>query len=306
MSLFKKAETTPKRLKALIFGPAGVGKTITALHFPSPAMVDAERGAEFYGEEFDFVKINTKDPEIISQALDELLADPGDVKTFILDSITEVDDSLQAGHLKRLRIKNNNPNYTFQPLDYKIIKGDRKILVTKLLNLDMNIIVTSRSKPQYSEDEGDFMKKIGEMPDCPKEMPYLFDVVLELAIGADGQRIAKVVKDRSNKLPDEFPFSYESFVEYLGVEGLERAADASKQKTKVENSAGRKFDVEFDGNKVKTAGVKGEQLTEIVALTSEMNEADIRNTLVSEYSVESFLDLREDEAGMFIEELKNK
>jgi hypothetical protein len=35
-----------KRLKAMFFGAAGVGKTTAAIQFPAPYLIDTERGAE--------------------------------------------------------------------------------------------------------------------------------------------------------------------------------------------------------------------------------------------------------------------
>jgi hypothetical protein len=286
-----------------IFGETGTGKTITSLHFPNPAVIDAERGTEFYGKSFDFERIPTKDPKIISSAIDELLMDPRDRKTFIIDPFTEVDDSIISDHLRRMRVKENNPNYTLKPLDFKAIKEERKLLITKLLSLDMNVIVTARAKPQYSDEEGEFMKKIGLMPDGPKELPYLFDVVLELSIDSSGNRIARVVKDRSAKLPEKFEFSYDSFVKYIGVDGLEKAADVSTQKAVQEAASGRYHETDFNGTIIKTAGIEGHQVSKIQELVTQHGEDKIKELLMDQYSVGSALDLRKDEAHLFIEDL---
>ena len=42
----KKPATVEKRLKMLLFGKAGVGKTTAAIQFPKPYLIDTERGAE--------------------------------------------------------------------------------------------------------------------------------------------------------------------------------------------------------------------------------------------------------------------
>jgi RecA-family ATPase len=44
MSLFKKPTKEDKRLKMLLFGDSGTGKTVTSLYFPSPAVADMEHG----------------------------------------------------------------------------------------------------------------------------------------------------------------------------------------------------------------------------------------------------------------------
>jgi hypothetical protein len=305
MSMFKKAAKSSHRLKMYIYGETGSGKTITSLHFPSPAVVDAERGTLFYGDQFNFEKIETKDPRVIAEAIDELLEDPQDFKTFVIDPWTEVDNTISTEHLRRMRVKKNNVTYSLQPLDYKAIKEERNLLITKLLALDMNVIVTARAKPQYSDEEGEFMKKIGLMPDGPKELPYLFDVVLELNIESDGTRTARVIKDRSNKLPERFPFSYESFVKYIGVEGLERAADASTQQITHDTTIGRHLEITFAGSKINTAGITEAQLTTLSNLVGVVGEGKVKEKLQQDYGVNSMFDLREDEANLFIEDLKN-
>lgn len=41
-----KPTAIQKRLKALFYGAAGVGKTTAAISFPSPYLIDTEKGAE--------------------------------------------------------------------------------------------------------------------------------------------------------------------------------------------------------------------------------------------------------------------
>lgn len=42
----KKPESVKKRLKALFYGTAGVGKTTASIQFPSPYLIDTEKGSE--------------------------------------------------------------------------------------------------------------------------------------------------------------------------------------------------------------------------------------------------------------------
>ena len=197
MSLFEQAKKSPDRLKMLIYGETGTGKTVTSLMFPNPVVVDCEKGTEHYGPIFDFAKVETLDVDEVNKALDELLRKPGSYKTFILDPITPLYDSIMDRQLLRKRLKTNNSSYEIQPLDYKFIKSDVKRLMAKMLSLDMNVIVTAHSKVLY--DPGEFMKIIGTAPECPKYLPHMFDVVIELTKEGDNF-IASVDKDRTNKI----------------------------------------------------------------------------------------------------------
>ncbi len=306
MSLFEKAEAKANRLKMYVYGPSGSGKTVTSLHFPTPAVIDTEKGTNFYGDKFDFFRIQTQDHEMVGQAVDELLEDPKDFKTLVIDPIRRIDDSIVLRQLKRMRVKKNNPAYTLAPLDYKVIKEERNILFRKILSLDMNIILTAPTKTQYSDDEGDFMKVIGVQPDGPKDMPYLVDIVLRLEIDAENVRWAIVEKDRSNRLPERFEFSYSSFVKYLGVDGLERDAVQFDQQTSFNEAAGRNKEVVFQGTTIKTAGITSDQLEELQKVIEPLDEAAVNHKLLDDYAVTSALDLREDEAALFIKSIQEE
>jgi hypothetical protein len=171
MSLFKKPTKDDRRLKMYVFGESGVGKTLTSLYFPSPAVVDIEGGTHFYVDKFEMTRLLTTDIDEINRAVDELIEDPTGIKTFVLDSMTAYWDLLQDKHLKRLRVKKAKPDYTFQPMDYRLLQADLKSFINKLLALDLNIIVTAKSKNEYSAESSEFMKIIGKKPDGPKEVP---------------------------------------------------------------------------------------------------------------------------------------
>ncbi len=303
MSTFQKAGAKSKRLKMLIFGASGIGKTVFSLNFPSPAMVDAERGSDFYGDKFDFVRLQTSDHRVISSAIDELMLDPGDIKTFIIDPYTKVDESIVLGHLMRMRMKKNNPTYSLQPLDYKSIKEERKLFINKLLSLDMNIIVTAPDRKEYSSEDGEFMKVIGSGPEVSKDVPFMFDVVLEAYRGEENMRMLRVLKDRTNLLPDTFELSYNKLVEIIGVDGLERSAEVFTQQKAVSDLAGRNHEITLDGQKMMTAGITAIQMKAIQSAVASLDIQKIKQQLVDDYAVNSFADLRSDEADLFIETL---
>lgn len=306
MSKFKKAKDEPKRLKLFIYGESGTGKTVTALHFPGPAVIDLEKGTDHYADKFDMVRLQTTDTDEIIKAVDELIADPSGVKTLVIDPFSIFWESLQDKHLKRMRVKKGNPNYVLQALDYKPIKNDLKSFINKLLAVDLNIIITARSKAEYSTDAGDFMKVIGVKPDAPKELPYMFDTCLELSIQPDGKRFAKVIKDRTNKLPMEpFEFDYHKLVEYLDMKDLQREPVKLRGLQELDRIANRTTNITFEGKEIKTAGVTAKTLSEIKELISSMKEEDVINKLNDDYSVQSLLDLREDEAQLFLRDITN-
>jgi hypothetical protein len=308
MSLFEKAKPRAERLKMLIYGASGTGKSVVSLHFPKPAVIDTERGTEHYGEYFDFHRIQTVSPKKVNKAVDELLKDPAGFKTFVIDSFSNLYDSIIEKQVAKMRIKSGNPNYEIRPLDYKFIKSDVKILITKMLSLDMNIIVTAKSKPLYSTDKDEFMQVIGTTPEGPKDLPYHFDIVLELYTDEEGNHMAKMVKDRTNKLPHEFEFNYKSFTQFIGIEGLEREAVVFNQQQNLEQneSMGRSVDIEYKGKELKTAGVKADTLEKIEDAASGLDQKDLKKKLKADYMVTSVLDLKQDEAELLLSDLTTK
>ena len=105
MSLFKPAEKEAKRLKMYVFGDSGTGKTVTSLKFPKPVMIDAEKGSDYYGSMFEFERLQTSDPKIVNQALDELLKDPKDYKTLVIDPFSIVYDRILNLQESKMKMK---------------------------------------------------------------------------------------------------------------------------------------------------------------------------------------------------------
>jgi len=307
--MFKKAKSQADRVKMYIYGEAGTGKTVTSLQFPNPAVIDTEKGTTHYGKFFDFFVIDTSDPKEVLAAIDELIEDPQGYKTIIIDPFTPLHEKIMDNHLHRLKVKNGNPSYTLQPKDYRPIKAEVKNLIDRLKSLDMNVIVTARSSTLYSQEE--FMKILGTKPDGPKELPYFFDIVLELTTekreGIEKEVfIARTQKDRTNTLPAKFDFTYQSFVEYVGIEGLEREPVVFDQKVSLNENVGRNVDVIYKKKKIKTAGITADQLITLEPLIANVGQGSVEDILKDDYFVDSFLDLKESEAELLIADLTEK
>lgn len=296
----KMAEPLDVRLKMYIYGESGTGKTVTSLHFPNPLVIDTEGGTDHYAKFFKFYREKTSDPQQVKNLIDDLIEDPQGIKTLVIDPFSVIYDNILLRHESRMKVKSGNPNYTLQPADYKFIRAEVKGLVLRMLSLDMNIIVTARSATEYSKEE--FMKIVGTKAEGPKDLPYMFDIVLELT-NVDGKFIANVKKDRTNTLPPTFEFSYESFVKHLGIDGLEREPVAFKQKLTLNATTGRQNTVTYNGVELKTAGITSENLAKLAELVSTFGEEATQLKLREEYYIDSILDLKNDEAELFIKNL---
>ena len=304
MAFFEEPTIEQRRVKMYIYGIHGTGKTVTSLSFPDPAVIDFDGGTDWYTKAFKMRRLRTTDIDKAIQAIDELIKDPTGVKTVVIDSITKFWELLQEKHLKRLRVKKGNAAYSFQPVDYKAIKGDVKSFINKLLALDLNIVVTAQNKNVYSQDAGEFMKIVETEPDGPKEAPYMFDIVLELVMGPGDTRIAKVRKDRTNTLPKEFEFTYQKLTEYFGIKELEREPVQLRAVQALNQLSNRNVKIKFNNKEILTAGIMAATLQSLVDVTKKMDENVLRDKLNEDYSVQSLLDLREDEAKMFLADIQ--
>lgn len=228
---FEQASSNNKRLKLFVWGDSGVGKTTFALQFPSPVVIDLEGGTDLYGNAFKFDRIKTVDADEAMEAIDWLSTNKHNYKSVIIDPMTIYWEALQKKWSDIFLMRNRKSRgyrhefYEFQIKDWPILKGELKEFIRKLIRLDMNVIVTGREKAKYKSEGKDMMVSDGETFDCEKSLPYLFDVILQITVNDKLQRVAKTIKDRSNKLPiGSWEFSYDLFAEHMGVDNLEREA----------------------------------------------------------------------------------
>ena len=237
---FTKADTVSKRLKLLAFGTYSTGKTFFALQFPNPCIIDMEDGSDYYGEKISFYRKKTTSSLEVNETIDYLLYNDHEFKTLILDPVTMYWEDLQSRwmdyFLTRERVKNPKAmSYTLLAQDWQRMKDDYKRLFRKLINLDMNVILIAREKPEYAQ--GEYMKVTGKnLSDSEKSTPYVFDLVLntmtEDTFDPINNKILKteykaiVEKDRTFtfKKGDKIDLDYNLFKEKFGFESLNKKA----------------------------------------------------------------------------------
>jgi KaiC/GvpD/RAD55 family RecA-like ATPase len=215
----KKPESIEKRLKALFYGKAGVGKTTAAIQFPKPYLIDTEKGAV----NNQYTEILNKNGGAIFQTTDfedmvieikSLLTEKHTYKTLIIDPLTIVyNDLVDKASLLGTEFGKH----------YGVANKKMKHLLNLLLRLDMNVIITSHSKNEY----GNNLVVLGQTFDCYKKLDYLFDLVFRVEKRGNGntvERVAYVEKSRIKSFPEceYFPFNYEEISKRYGKDILEK------------------------------------------------------------------------------------
>jgi hypothetical protein len=189
---FTKATKYESKLRLALIGPAGSGKTYTALNIgqhlgdnPKIALMDTEHGsASKYANlfEFDAVAPDSFSPTVYMDVIKA--AEQGGYDVLILDSLSHAwagkDGILEFVDRETARSRSRNA----------FSEGWRKAsplhnqLIDALLAADLHLIVTMRSKMAYELQENEKGKKvpvkIGLQPIQRDGMEYEFDVIGDL------------------------------------------------------------------------------------------------------------------------------
>lgn len=198
---FKKAERKQAKLKLAMTGPSGSGKTMSSLLMASGmgkkiALVDTENGsASLYSDRFSFDVLELDAPYTIAKYTEAIkAAQAAGYEVLVIDSITHAwagDGGLLAKK-EALDARGGN-SYT----NWAGITKEHEAFKAALLNADIHLIVTMRSKQDYVLEVNDrgksAPKKVGLAPIQRDGMEYEFTTVFDVAM--DHNAVAS--KDRT-------------------------------------------------------------------------------------------------------------
>lgn len=214
---FKKPEVIPQRLKAMLYGEMGTGKSTCACQFPKTAFIDTEdttskkRYAEMIINNGGAVLATGEFDEILEQ-VKALMTKEHDFRTLVIDSCTIPYDNLV---LECERTHGNE-------FGRHIVAANKKMkqLVSLLLKIDMNVVITAQAKKEYGAN----MSVIGQTYSGYNRLGYMFDLVFETQIRGD-KFYAVTRKTRLDEFPmnESFIFNYDEIIKRYGGGILEKA-----------------------------------------------------------------------------------
>ena len=213
------------RLKLLMYGNAGVGKTTASCMLPRPYIIDSEHGTDHYADLINKaggVVHQTTDMAEVIEDVRKLSTEEHPYKTVVIDPITPLYFDLVEKCEEEVGSEWGR--------HYGEANKHMKRLVNLLMRLDMNVVVTAHEKTIYGDD----MKKTGITFDGWKKLDYIFDLVLELKRKTPTKRFAKVVKSRIESFPDgeSFEWNYSSLTDRYSQDEIERDVEVVETITK--------------------------------------------------------------------------
>lgn len=193
---FVLATPVSKKLKVLLYGASGTGKTLAALTFPRPALIDSENGADLYAGRpgvQPFHILRTKTLEGLEDAIAFIRADNGQTfETLIIDPLTVFYDVLKTTYIKQQEAKGKDMTYQ----QWSKINNRMKAVYNALTMLPVHVVVIAREAIEY-EGEGSSLRRVGLKPDVDKAAEYMFDFTVRI----DDSHVGHIEKSRGYKMP---------------------------------------------------------------------------------------------------------
>ena len=208
--MFRQATKQQSKLRMTIDGPAGSGKTYTALRFATAlaaggriAFIDTEHGSasKYVGEapdgipfNFDVLELITFSPEKYTDAI--LAAGRSGYSVLIVDSLSHAWEGVGGA----LEIKDRQGGNQWTA--WRNVTPIHNRMVDTILQSPLHVITCMRSRMDYVQEQDDkgktVIRKIGMAPIQRPGMEYEFDLVCDM----DWSHILTVSKSRCPAVAD--------------------------------------------------------------------------------------------------------
>lgn len=218
----------PGKIKAVLFGTSGVGKTTLALSFPAPYYFDVEGGAKgpqyrellkksggaYLGPEDGTLSFDT-----LIEQMQALATEKHGYKTLIVDSLTKLFQTTIAQEAERLGDKD-----AFGASKKPAVAAMRRLVLWSS-RLDMNIWFVCHETAEWGMVNGQ-RAEVGKVADVWDKLIYELDLAIQ-AQRRGPQRVAIVKKSRITAFPDgeTFPLDYAEFAARYGRDAVEASAE---------------------------------------------------------------------------------
>ncbi len=288
MVQIKKYVPKEQKVKALIYGKSGTGKTFFGGTAPKPLFAAAEDGLLSVKDKgVSYAKIKTKKDLI--DLFDFLKNTVHDFETIIIDSITEINEIIKAG------IEEENKR-SIQRADWMIVQKDIKKIFRSFGSLNMHVIIIAQEKHVGDED-----KILRIMPSLngksSEEICYWTDIVAYSFIDKEGKHGIMTTpheklatKCRGDFLKEADPLNFASWVKALEFKPTKEKVisehevetkkevekkelpQPTKEEIKESTAPSKETKAPFKESTTKTAMATAKQKTAMFAAWSEVYE----------------------------------
>lgn len=225
----------PSKPKILIFGKPGVGKTWTALDFPSAYLIDGEGGANL-AHYTDKLKASggaymgpdqgANDFSVVTEEIITLATTKHHFRTLIIDSYSKMMGAAISAEYERMEKAGRDMEKTFGAEKKPALNWTRRWL-RWFDKLDMNVVLICHEKDEYKDG-----KLAGTTFDGWDKLAHELHLALHI-VKQGGSRKARVVKTRLLGFPDAevFDWGYAAFAERYGRDVMEAEAAPAEMAT---------------------------------------------------------------------------
>lgn len=214
--------------KILIYGKPGVGKTWTALDFPSVYYIDSEGGANLphYTDKLKaaggvYLGPNDggNDFAVVTEEIITLATTQHRFRTLVIDSMSKIFNTQVAADHEKMEKAGRDMERTFGAEKKPAINYIRRWL-RWFEKLDMNVVLICHEKSQWRDG-----KEMGVTFDAWEKLDYELHLALHI-VKQGATRKAKVTKTRLAEFPDmaTFDWSFPEFAARYGRDVIEAAA----------------------------------------------------------------------------------
>ena len=209
--MFVDATTEQAYLKVGLYGGPGSGKTFTALQcatrLGSTAVIDTERGSDFYAKVFSFKIIHAVSVSEVTEGVVEAVEK--NFQCLIIDQMTHIWEDVQEEYIagehekmsKAWAFIEKNDQIPFQ--GWRRIKKPYKKLIHLLIDAPLHVFILGRLAIEYEVTGGE-PKKIGERMDAEKNTPYEPHILIKMEYVKKRKLwYAYIEKDRSGTIQGE-------------------------------------------------------------------------------------------------------
>lgn len=227
MSVLKKFKVKPQptdeRLKMIVFGKAGSGKSHFAARFPDSIYVDTEGLVKYQkfrrmAEKNNVLMNELYNLDEIIELVKELLTQEHEFKTIIIDSLSNIfklECELEAQRLGKLAKQKGKDDTEGTEFGRNKSVPKRKILflVNLLSRLDMNVIVTCHPKTKHANGS-----EIGDDQDVSVDIEHALGTKIEMNYRGSFPSKGVVIKSRFDEVPqgEIIDMTYAWFVKAMG------------------------------------------------------------------------------------------